>query len=1591
MPSYLDFNSTSALRNFLIGRTLQQPNGPQTFTASNYSIQNTSDYSNVDPGAVDTNRANDLLQIKTSNVFKPLEYFIKDTIDTFPRRANLALYPYFTYTDHNLIGIMSNSNYDTESELFKFAANNLRTNPNGPVYARIAQNLETVTNGKNRLLDALNGNTATAINLVTGREPLIEFNNKITVAKTLPGKGVDFLESVAGLTLPFAEIPGDYLSNPANPVNYRPEAKTGVGKFVQDMTGVLGSLIGIQRRPKLSRKPSDLFIEYLGEGQKQALFNNLSFSKYAPDYTTSARSQQSSKLFAFADKVAESAKSLLGIEAPKGTAYIGDDRGNDVKFAMGDFNDRQVRSNYFLSLMFDEEQAKLFQRKRNITEGGSIGGKLTWISAKSKNKLGVNNAEYSDEASALQETLSTQFGFREDSILSSTQQLLDTMPTDGGAARSHVANVIDQTSRIFREGDVMLSRGSAIKYTDKFGEETGVEYCRVWTKDRSYLNYSDTMKRTGIIRKFEGSVMGGNGSKPWNLNIGPMSNGVYGDDFSNSSNIFPGGQKDRNGKDFYAKKYMFSIENLAWKSSKLPGFTVQDLPYCERGPNGGRVMWFAPYDLKVSESNSARWEANNFLGRPEPIYTYQNTERSGQIGFKVVVDHPSIMNLLVREYFKGMSDEEADNYINAVFAGCKDLDFYGLIRRFTTLDSDDVKLINDYLNQKGDPQVIKSYKTVLEPPVKVDPGQTPTQTGSNNVNSETQTINVRLHYENDYPKGPAATSGTKYTDEYNRIIGQQTTYINGLTTDLTTLYNAPANSATAKADKTKIAGTSTSNDPVSSITQNAVNKLTTYFTTLTSDYTKYDDALTKIKQGLSAKTITNVEIKIDSSTSSIASPKYNEKLSLRRSHSVLNDIFDKISNGAKPSSITWVTDVNTELVDGYNKNGVSAKYTEGVTITSEYKLKDFGYPDNTGTLKIVSKNYGELFKGTGIEQDCVDQDFKYVKDLSVKAPISFYCRKSEVEVKYSVTPLPPPPPPPPPPQEIQKSKIVSEDTIVPGKVKKPSIDVMKRIIMKTLSECYYFKILEESSPIAFKSLREKLKYFHPGFHSTTPEGLNARLTFLHQCIRPGDTIPIKGVADEKDLNARNTSFGPPPICILRVGDFYNSKVVIKDVNITFDDSVWDLNPEGIGVQPMIANVQLSVNFIGGQGLERPVERLQNALSSNFYANTEIYDERAIATNTKIDGKNAEDFTKEFLQDLLKEAARTPTNEPEDSKNVITEGEYIGNPAGSFTQLINDVFTATDEYFKCYTAAYNNIIKLYGNNLGSIFLSSNYRTIKDFDVYDSVGSSSTIQLFGLYPKTNDISVLIRGLRSGMISNTETINLCQMFGFDTEMTGPKIDKANELLKPYLQDFINARLDAMTELNLMEDFETTRDNLIKSLDPVNVIVKYGFYDYKIDKTKVTEATLSGFTYDKLYNEYKSCITYIKDNTSKMYDDLDTSVNYNSSTLSSTNFTKIISIMYQSEQDRINLMTEVFETDTTIFTERLRKRLKKKLDDFATEPDTKKFHFSKFRKRSNSKEIKFSVQSESETTDAGKVDDVKKLKSTIVSVTNKLNFYKK
>jgi hypothetical protein len=143
-------------------------------------------------------------------------------------------------------------------------------------------------------------------------------------------------------------------------------------------------------------------------------------------------------------------------------------------------------------------------------------------------------------------------------------------------------------------------------------------------------------------------------------------------------------------------------------------------------------------------------------------------------------------------------------------------------------------------------------------------------------------------------------------------------------------------------------------------------------------------------------------------------------------------------------------------------------------------------------------------------------------------------------------------------------------------------------------------------------------YFYPAFHSQTPEDFHKRLTFLQQCTRQGSSIRYNPEIDANGIpRAKNSVFGRQPICIIRLGDFIYSKVIIESINFDYSDSPWDLNPEGFGMQFMLAKITMNLKMIGGQSLKGPIDALQNAVSFNYYANSNFSNKGVHARATEV--------------------------------------------------------------------------------------------------------------------------------------------------------------------------------------------------------------------------------------------------------------------------------------------------------------------------------------------------------------------------------------
>jgi hypothetical protein len=1459
MPAYLDFDTTNNFRKFILSKTLKPANGPIEFTSSNYGVQNLSDYANIAQPAIDANVSNELLQTSKINIYKPTDFETYTNLGNLPRRANLQLYPHFVSSDNTLVSILTNNNFSTESELFKFAASYIKdTTQKGPIYARIEQNLEKTTNGKNRLLDALNGNTATALNLVTGREPLVERNYSVTVSPAnRSGVPKNFIEAITGNNSPISIIPGNYLTEPSDIFNNNPQNPLQLGTILNDATGVVASMIGINGKPKISPRPSDVFINYMGDGQKSILFDLISHSKYAPNYTVI--SQIENTLF--------NTLNINNFLQIPGTTYIGDDRYDDVKYAMGDFWDNQVRSPYYLAKAFDDVSADI----------DHTGKELVWVSKNTKN----NTAGLSYDTRNI---ISTGVTFRPDSLLGKTQFILNTKPSNNGEAASHVSQVIDQTSRFFVDGGVKISKGSAVKtLVDKNTNPVGAEFGRVWTKAGTYGTYKNTMKQGSNARKFDGSVLGGN-SRVWNLNYAPMSNGqndngiTGGSSFANSTNI----------KDGQAKKYMLSIENLAWKTSTLAGFTVQDLPVCERGPNGGRVMWFPPYDLKVSEQNQARWESNSFLGRPEPIYTYQNTERSGQLSFKVVVDHPSVLNLLVREHFKNMDDATAEEHINAFFAGTEDFDFYDLIQTYTVLDKTDIDTLLQYLNGNKNPDTVAQNKYLSVPVVQENKSNTET-------NKTTQVSYKGTFYFPNAVPGKFGTSLTTTQDSYSSVYatysGVSISYKTALQTDLS-IVSTGTTQANIN-DRNAVFGTKTIDIlKINDIVNKKLSDVDTIFSGLTNDYTKFLTETASLKDLIKINKVKNGVFHVTTTCTPAGETSANFYLGVRRAYSIVYEFLKQISNDGTVKSVKWKTSTDLQSL---TKEGTP-------TYSTTYTFKDLGYENNPESITITWDTYGETTPST---TGC-NVSFSNTAnggDLNLHAPIAISCRQGELKLTYDKVNDQPGPTPDGSPTVL---KVTADDT-PPIKKQKPGLDTLKRIVMKTLGECYYFKKLEDTDPFVFETITKKLKYFHPAFHSTTPEGLNSRLTFLLQCVRPGDTIPIKSSEDTQGINARNTTFGPPPICVLRIGDFYHSKIIIRDVNITYENSTWDLNPEGIGVQPMLADVTMQISFIGGQGLEKPVERLQNALSSNFFANTEMYDPRSDNTATSMSGVTTAEFTQKFIDQMMKKPELQLAKDTQ-VPGTLVEGKTFGTRfTGTldYSTLITNLFTNATTYINKYKGAYNEVVTKYGFKIADVFFSQTYRTINALDVYNA----SQVSLLGLYPSGTDLTVYSRKLREIFSGTTTSVSLgvdiFGLFASNSETEGP-VSIVEELLQISVGEVLTKQANSIVNLKSIKELETSQIALIENIDQLNYISQYQ-HDAFITGTTYYQVALTGFNSVQFTAYYLNLVNYLISANTSFLTNLDNSINFTSDTeLTLDDAKSVIPYMCIDEADIISITDE-------------------------------------------------------------------------------------
>lgn len=797
-----------------------------------------------------------------------------------------------------------------------------------------------------------------------------------------------------------------------------------------------------------------------GKGQVLALIDNLNQNKYRPTITDDRQRENITKgetgtnggLYVFEGNEVGTVRNLLDATPDfiptEGPTTIFDAQ---LPTPESEFELNHGKITSELDGGFNSEFDDLTNRDFGFFDsevrdfGEAATTKFTWTD--DKNKKGEELGVYSRSDMT-----------NKKSLLYKTQSLFNTNRTRNLiTAKGDILNMSNEvTTGVLVGSTQFISKGSGVKSQAAL-EGTATEpedvFCRVWTTFDRYNQVQDLQKNDGI----NGQV---------GLRVGSRTElSILDETTSGFARISPYASEPD------VKRFMLSLENLAWNDH------YSLLPPCEKGVGDpvtntkGRIMWFPPYEITFTDTTSVNWDTTNFIGRGEPVYTYNNTERTGTLGFKIIIDYATYMN--------DLRSLNVDNDLYAsIAAGCVDFD-REVIKQLSQPEKDRIDVENN-----DRPDTIEAQDSGPVPPKFV------------------------VYFPNDVVRVPSTSE--PYEDGDGEGLGK-IRRDDGYNSIITVYYD----------DRTDF-GLNTTGQTLT------IPGGATYQGWLGNTY--LEDLATYI-----VEECPSCRINIDGYASKDGRIGPNQRLSQDRANNIQ-------------------------------------------TLITEYLV--------AANDPLSGKRFGRKPKGNG---EIGPEKFKVVDGKEVYPVDSLDKKKSRTSTI-----------------SFEKDPALEQQIIDAQKIKEQrelEQELSREIRARFFDECSYFEKIAEDSPFLFERMSEKIAFFHPAFHSTTPEGFNARLNFLHQCTRQGPTTNDNG-------DPSNLAFGMPPVCILRIGDFYHTKIVIDTMDLSFEPLVWDLNPEGVGVQPMIANVSLSFKFIGGSSMQGPLNKLQNAVSFNFFANTGIYDSRA---------------------------------------------------------------------------------------------------------------------------------------------------------------------------------------------------------------------------------------------------------------------------------------------------------------------------------------------------------------------------------------------
>jgi hypothetical protein len=265
---------------------------------------------------------------------------------------------------------------------------------------------------------------------------------------------------------------------------------------------------------------------------------------------------------------------------------------------------------------------------------------------------------------------------------------------------------------------------------------------------------------------------------------------------------------------------------------------------------------------------------------------------------------------------------------------------------------------------------------------------------------------------------------------------------------------------------------------------------------------------------------------------------------------------------------------------------------------------------------------------------------------------------------------------------------------------------------------------------------------------------------------------------------------------------------------------------------MIVSVTMGFKFIGGQGLKGPIDELQNALSFNFFANTEMYDERAT------DSLAVSAYNKEFIEKT------EPTGDTVKNTNTNLQNEggtTIGSVEGKFENSGTSVNIA-------YKTIVNNFIESFNDfaqgeydklrevseqyNSGILMLYTKDRDYKSGEM-NAFGGTTTpptptsgLTIFGKSTFETKIDTLFSGLLNDINSNSLTIQQEML-----KQNFKSVDQTNfnnqlkKLVNDYKVKFTDKLVTTSNELSKVQL------SMTRNIDKLNYVVQGldGYIDTK------------------------------------------------------------------------------------------------------------------------------------------------------------------